>query len=88
MGGTSGAPELCSAAAAALAQVGGLADCTLVAEDGSTTYKVSKAVVALHSSVLGCASKMPCCTERVHHLVRAALCVHVLLCCPADRLRL
>jgi hypothetical protein len=48
-------PELCSAAAAAIARVGSLADCTLVAEDGSG-YKVSKAIVALHSSVFGCAS--------------------------------
>lgn len=43
--------QLCSAAAAAIARVGSLADCRLVAEDGSSC-KVSKAVVAVHSSVL------------------------------------
>ena len=46
------APQLCSVAAAAVARVGSLADCTLVAEDDSS-YRVSKAVVAVHSSVLG-----------------------------------
>jgi hypothetical protein len=45
--------KLCSAAADAVERVGTLADCTLVADDGSR-YQVSKAVMALHSRVLGC----------------------------------
>jgi hypothetical protein len=49
------APELCSAAAAAVDYVGNLADCTLVAADGSS-YKVSKGFIAAHSKVLGCVS--------------------------------
>jgi hypothetical protein len=49
------APKLCSAASEAIKRVGNLADCALVAADGSS-YEVSKAVVAMHSNVLGCAS--------------------------------
>jgi hypothetical protein len=52
---TSMALKLCSAASEAVKRVGNLADCVLVAADGSS-YEVSKAVVAMHSNVLGCAS--------------------------------
>jgi hypothetical protein len=53
------APELCSAAADAMKCVGDLADCTLVAADGSS-YKVSKGLVAAHSRVLGCVAFWYC----------------------------
>lgn len=46
--------KLCSAASEAVKRVGSFADCALVAVDGSS-YEVSKAVVAMHSNVLGCA---------------------------------
>jgi 6,7-dimethyl-8-ribityllumazine synthase len=50
------AQKLCSAATDAMERIGDTADdCTLVAMDGST-YRVSKAITALHSRVLGCAS--------------------------------
>jgi hypothetical protein len=42
-----------SAAADEVQRVGALADCTLVAADGSS-YKVSKAITAVHSRRLGC----------------------------------
>ena len=41
-------------------RVADMADCTLVAADGST-YKVSRAITALHSKVLGWA-RTKCCT--------------------------
>lgn len=50
------APDLCGAAAQVMERVADLADCTLVAADGSS-YKMSKAVTAMHSLVLGCASE-------------------------------
>ena len=50
--GEAPAAELCAAASATIARVGRLADCTLVAEDGSS-YEVSKAIMAAHSGVLG-----------------------------------
>ena len=47
--------KLCSAANQTMERMKKLADCALVAVDGSS-YEVSKAVVAMHSIVLGCAS--------------------------------
>ena len=51
------AAELCSAAADAIESVGHLADCTLMYAEGSghkwITTKVSKAILAAHSKVLG-----------------------------------
>jgi hypothetical protein len=60
------APELCSAAADAMARVENLSDCTLVAADGST-YEVSKAIIGVHSAVLGCVSPA-CCNVITAHV--------------------
>jgi hypothetical protein len=56
--------EMCSAAADTMERTGYLADCTLLAADGSS-YKISKAVMAVQSRVLGCANTV--CHLRKNH---------------------
>jgi hypothetical protein len=65
--------DLCIAAIEAMKSVGNLADCWLMADDGSghkvVVVKVSKAIMAAHSKVLGCESSALClhaCYNALH----------------------